>query len=107
LGLVTIAGSGNDDLARRTLKSILKQAASATARRSEPVQRYLILIEPTASGFSAYSPDLQDCVATGVTRADVEQNMRDAVELHLEGLRENGELVPPPSTFAAYVEVAA
>ena len=71
------------------------------------MQRYVILIEPTASGFSAYSPDLQGCVATGATRADVEQNMRDAVELHLEGLRENGELVPPPSTFAAYVEVAA
>jgi len=71
------------------------------------MQRYVILIEPTASGFSAYSPDLQGCVATGATRADVEQNMRDAVELHLEGLRENGELVPPPSTSAAYVEVAA
>lgn len=71
------------------------------------MHRYLILIEPTASGFSAYSPDLPGCVATGATRDDVEQNMRDAVELHLEGLRENGDPVPPPSTSAAYVEVAA
>jgi predicted RNase H-like HicB family nuclease len=71
------------------------------------MRRYLILIEPTASGFSAYSPDLPGCVATGSTRAQVEQNMRDAVEFHLEGLHESGEPVPPPSTFAAYVEVAA
>ena len=71
------------------------------------MRRYLILIEPTASGFSAYSPDLPGCVATGSTRADVEQTMRDAVELHLEGLREIGEPVPPPRTSAAYVEVAA
>ena len=71
------------------------------------MHRYVILIEPTMSRFSAYSPDLPGCVATGATRADVEQNMRAAVELHLDGLRENGEPVPPPSTSAAYVEVAA
>ena len=70
------------------------------------MRRYLILIEPSASGFSAYSPDLPGCVATGTTRAEVEQNMRDAVEFHLDGLHESGEPVPPPSTFAAYVEVA-
>lgn len=71
------------------------------------MRRYLILIEPTVSGFSAYSPDLPGCVATGATRAEVEQSMRGAVELHLEGLREIGDPVPPPSTSAAYVEVAA
>ncbi len=71
------------------------------------MRRYLILIEPTASGFSAYSPDLPGCVATGTTGAEVEQNMREAVEFHLDGLHESGEPVPPPSTFAAYVEVAA
>ena len=69
--------------------------------------RYLIVIEPTATGFSAYSPDLPGCVATGASRADVERNMRDAVELHLEGLRANGLPVPRPSTSASYVEVAA
>ena len=69
--------------------------------------RYLIVIEPTATGFSAYSPDLPGCVATGASRADVERNMREAVELHLEGLRANGQPVPPPNTSASYVEVAA
>ena len=71
------------------------------------MRRYLILIEPTATGFSAYSPDLPGCAAAGETRDDVERNMRDAVELHVEGLRELGEPVPPPSVSAAYVEVAA
>ena len=49
------------------------------------MHRYLILIEPKASGFSAYSPDLPNCVATGAPRADVERDMRDAVEPHLAG----------------------
>jgi predicted RNase H-like HicB family nuclease len=71
------------------------------------MRRYLILIEPTGTGFSAYSPDLPGCAATGATRDDVERTMRDAVELHVEGLRELGEPVPPPSTSAAYVEIAA
>ncbi len=71
------------------------------------MQRYLIVIEPTATGFSAYSPDLRGCVATGATKAEVELNMREAIVLHLVGLREDGEPVPQPHTFATYVEVAA
>lgn len=71
------------------------------------MQRYLIVLEPTATGFSAYSPDLAGCVATGATREEVEANMREAVSLHLEGLREGGEPVPSGQTIATYVEVAA
>jgi len=71
------------------------------------MQRYLIIIEPTATGFSAYSPDLPGCASTGATHAEVESNMREAVALHLEGLREDGEPVPTPQTYATYVEVAA
>lgn len=71
------------------------------------MQRYLIIIEPTATGFSAYSPDLPGCVATGTSRDEVESNMREAIELHLQGLREDGEEVPPPHSVASYVEVAA
>ena len=69
--------------------------------------RYLLIIERTNSGFSAYSPDLPGCAATGGTRGEVERAMREAVELHLEGLRATGQPVPPPSTSASYVEVAA
>jgi predicted RNase H-like HicB family nuclease len=71
------------------------------------MQRYLIVLEPTATGFSAYSPDLAGCAATGATRPEVEENMRQAIELHLEGLREDGEPVPSGQTIATYVEVAA
>ena len=71
------------------------------------MHRYLIVLEPTATGFSAYSPDLPGCAATGATRPEVEENMRQAIELHLEGLREDGEPVPSAQTIATYVEVAA
>jgi predicted RNase H-like HicB family nuclease len=71
------------------------------------MSRYLIVIEPTESGFSAFSPDLPGCVSTGETRAAVEQHMREAIEFHLDGLREDGAPIPPPSTTATYVEVAA
>ena len=71
------------------------------------MQRYLIVIEPTSTGFSAYSPDLAGCVATGASRTDVEGVMRKAVEFHLEGLRSEGQPIPTGGTFAAYVEVAA
>jgi predicted RNase H-like HicB family nuclease len=69
--------------------------------------KYLIVLEPTATGFSAYSPDLPGCVATGATQPEVEANMREAIALHLEGLREDGAPVPPSQTIATYVEVAA
>lgn len=69
--------------------------------------RYLIVLEPTATGFSAYSPDLPGCAATGSTQSDVEAKMRDAIELHLDGLREEGVPVPAGQSIATYVEVAA
>ena len=70
--------------------------------------RHLEVIEPTETGFSAYSPDLPGCVSTGATREEVKQDMQDdAIELHLDGLREEGYPVPAPSTSSAYVEVTA
>ena len=69
--------------------------------------KYLVVIEPTSTGFSAYSPDLPGCVSTGTTRVEVEDNMREAIELHLEGLREEGYPVPAPGTSSAYVEIPA
>jgi predicted RNase H-like HicB family nuclease len=69
--------------------------------------KYLMVIEPTETGFSAYTPDLPGCVSTGTTREEVEENMQEAIRLHLEGLREEGYPVPEPSTSSAYVEVTA
>ena len=69
--------------------------------------KYLIIIEPTATGFNAYSPDLPGCVATGLTREECERNMREAVAFHLDGLRVEDEPIPHPGTTAAIVEVVA
>jgi predicted RNase H-like HicB family nuclease len=66
--------------------------------------KYLI-VEPTSTGFSAYCPDLLGSVSTGPSRDECERNMRQAIEFHLDGLREEGEAVPPPATSAAIIEV--
>ncbi|WP_370568001.1 type II toxin-antitoxin system HicB family antitoxin [Fortiea sp. LEGE XX443] len=71
------------------------------------MMQYLIVIEKTETGYSAYSPDLLGCVSTGETREEVEQNMREAVEFHLDGLKLEGLEIPQPTTSSAYIEVAA
>lgn len=71
------------------------------------MKRYPIVVEETETGFSAYSPDLPGCISTGATRGEVEANMREAVEFHIEGLRLEGLPVPEPTNGHAYVEVAA
>jgi predicted RNase H-like HicB family nuclease len=69
--------------------------------------RYAVVIEDAGSNFSAYVPDLPGCVATGATLADAEAAIREAIEFHLEGLREDGSPIPPTSSRVEYVEVAA
>ena len=69
--------------------------------------KILIMVEETETGFSAFAPDLPACAATGSTRQEVERAMREAIALHLEGLRADGFEVPEPHTYATYVEVAA
>jgi predicted RNase H-like HicB family nuclease len=71
------------------------------------MNRYLIIVEQTGTGFSAYSPDLPGCAATGATREEVEREMQDAMEFHIEGLRLAGEQVPEPRAQAVYCDVAA
>ncbi len=71
------------------------------------MKKYLIVIEKTSTGFSAYSPDLDGCVSTGKTREEVELNMREAIQFHLNGLREDGQTAPEPHTYSAYVELPA
>lgn len=71
------------------------------------MKKYLVVIEKTGTGFSAYSPDLDGCVATGGTREEVEREMQEAMAFHLEGLAQTGEPIPEPHTYSAYVEVPA
>lgn len=99
-GVVTVPGTGSDDLAPGTLNSILKQAGA------EGMRKYLIVVEKTSTGFSAYSPDLEGCVSTGRTLEETEKNMREAIELHLEGMRLEGLPVPEPHTYSSYVQVS-
>ncbi len=68
--------------------------------------KYLIVIEQTDTGYSAFSPDLGGCVATGATAEEVERNMREAIEFHIEGLEAEGCEVPPPRSYSAYVELS-
>lgn len=66
--------------------------------------RYAIVIEMAANNFSAYVPDLPGCVATGHTVAEATQEISDAIQFHLDGLREDGLEIPEPSSLCEYVE---
>ncbi len=69
--------------------------------------RYAIVIEKAERNYSAYVPDLPGCIATGSTIAEVEGEIREAIELHIEGIRADGDVVPAPSSQVEYVDVAA
>jgi predicted RNase H-like HicB family nuclease len=69
------------------------------------MKKYLVVIEETGTGYSAYSPDLDGCIATGQTREEVEREMQEAIEFHLEGMARNGDPIPEPRTYSRYVEI--
>jgi predicted RNase H-like HicB family nuclease len=69
--------------------------------------RYAIVIERAGDNFSAYVPDLPGCAATGNTVAEAEAAIREAIRMHLDGMREDGLSIPSPSSHVDYVEVAA
>lgn len=70
------------------------------------MHRFLVVIEKANDNYSAYSPDLPGCVATGATREEAEKNMYEAVEMHIRGLLEDNQPVPESKSFAEYVAVA-
>ena len=69
------------------------------------MHRFLVVIEKAGGNYSAYSPDLPGCIATGATREDTERNMHEAVELHVRGLLEDKLPIPESTSFAEYVAV--
>ena len=69
--------------------------------------RYAIVIEKAENNYSAYVPDLPGCIATGDSLEEVEVEIREAIEVHLEGLREDGVPIPPPQSRVDYVDVSA
>ena len=68
------------------------------------MHRYLVIIEKAKNNYSAFSPDVPGCVATGETREEAEREMHTAVQMHLEGLKEDGLPLPVPSASVGYVE---
>jgi len=70
-------------------------------------QRYLVVIERGEASWGAHVPDLPGCVAVGESREEVLRLIRGAIELHIDGLREDGEPVPAPSSASEFVEVVA
>ena len=71
------------------------------------MKEYAVVYEWGPNNWSAYVPDLPGCVTTGKTREETERNIREAIELHLEGMREDGEPIPEPTTEVGKVAVAA
>ncbi len=69
--------------------------------------RYAIVIETAENNYSAYVPDLPGCVATGASVEEVEAQIREAIEFHLDGLREDDVAIPQPASRVEYVDVAA
>lgn len=69
------------------------------------MEKYLIVIEETGTGYLAYSPDMPGCVCNGHTRMEAENNLRRALVCHLQQLRECGEVVPAPHSYSSYLEL--
>lgn len=69
------------------------------------MKRYAIVIEKATSNYAAYVPDLPGCVATGGTVAETESLLREAIDLHLQGLRDDGLTIPEPASVVEYLEV--
>lgn len=71
------------------------------------MKRYAIVVEKAESNYAAYVPDLPGCVATGATPEETERRLREAIDVHVRGLREDGLPVPEPSSIVNYLEVPA
>ncbi len=71
------------------------------------MRKYAVVVERGPNNYSAYVPDLPGCITTGKTLEDVERNIREAIELHLEGMVEDGEPISEPTSKAIEIEIPA
>ena len=69
------------------------------------MHKYLVIYEKAGNNYSAYSPDIPGCIATGKTRREAEKNIKEAIGLHIEGLKKDGLPLPEPASFTEYVEI--
>jgi predicted RNase H-like HicB family nuclease len=70
------------------------------------MKKYLVILESTLTGYSAYIPDLPGCISTGNSKMEVEQNIYEAIQFHLEGMEENGIPIPESKSEAEYLVFA-
>lgn len=69
--------------------------------------QFAVIVEKSENNYGAWAPDLPGCVTTGQTVEETLANMREAIEFHLDGMREDGDPIPEPTSLAALIEVAA
>jgi predicted RNase H-like HicB family nuclease/predicted RNA binding protein YcfA (HicA-like mRNA interferase family) len=100
--VITVPGNDGKEFAPDNLNATLEKGRAEMSAR-----RYPVVIEPTGTGYSAYSPDVSGCVAVGDTDEETRRNFQDAVAAHFQAMREVGEPIPEPRTSVHYVEVAA
>ena len=99
-GTVTVAGKPSVDVLPVTLISALKQAGLN-------YMRYMVVIEEGPTSFGAYAPDLQGCIAVGESSEEALQLIQEAIEFHIEGLKEEGQRISMPHSSSSFVEVHA
>lgn len=68
------------------------------------MSKYLVVFEKADGNYSAYSPDLPGCIATGSNRKNVEKNIKEAITFHIDGMKDDGLVIPQPTAFVEYVE---
>lgn len=95
-GLVTISG-------KLSCSGYFKQCFKTG--RVQKMKKYLIILEKTDTGYSAYLPDLDGCIATGKSKPETLKNLKEALSFHLEGLKETGELIPEPKSTHSFLEI--
>ena len=103
-GTVTIAGTASVDVPPGTANNVLKQAGLKNQVRQ---MKYMVVVEKGPTSWGAYVPDLPGCVAAGDSREEVLHLIQEAVEFHLEGLKEDGQPLPAPQSSSESVEVRA
>jgi predicted RNA binding protein YcfA (HicA-like mRNA interferase family)/predicted RNase H-like HicB family nuclease len=104
-GTTTVAGKPSDTLHPRTEKSIHEGGRHLM---EGAVNGYVVIVErDEAGGYSTWSPDLPGCVAAASDYEECVQLMREAIEFHLEGMRDNGEEIPAPTAIASLIMPAA
>lgn len=69
------------------------------------MKKYLVVFEKTRTGYSAYVPDLPGCISTGRTRKEIEKNIQEAIEFHIDGMIIDGEKIPEPTDNFAFIKI--